>query len=568
MGRLFLGWVVGTMLLLGVCMSPVAAENGAGSPDQKATSNEMLDSQSSPSENMLESILDLKKNLNQRIAEKKRLQKNTRSETEKADLNGEIANLDAQLADANDDFERVATGVDVSLFAKGEEQAFDWKKELLSLAEPGIMELKRVTQKARKKAQMKDELAAYKRLLPVAREALANVRILQEQTQNETLKKQIQYLVTEWDGVTGQLENKLRFLELELDKMEAEEASILDASQASVKQFFKTRGLFIFIAVVACVLIVVLLRILYRNLVKWVPGYRQQYRPFHIRAMELVFRVLTVILALLALVMVFYVFEDWVLLSLTIIFILGLVWTAKNTLPQFVHQSRLILNIGAVREGERIWYKGVPWRVDRINMFSTLENPTMDLRIRVPIEELMGLASRECAENESFFPCRKNDWVILSDGIRGCVVSLSHEHVVLVQRGGARKNYLTPDFLALSPLNLSSGFRLKVAFGIGYCHQGGAVGPILEQLESHLQRRLSQEGYEGNLLNLRVEFNEAVASSLDLMVIADFKGEEAPLYNRIRRAIQRWCVEACNENGWEIPFPQMVIHTAGGEDIS
>jgi len=34
------------------------------------------------------------------------------------------------------------------------------------------------------------------------------------------------------------------------------------------------------------------------------------------------------------------------------------------------------------------------------------------------------------------------------------------------------------------------------------------------------------------------------------------------LYNRLRRAIQRWCVDACTEHGWEIPFPQLMLHGA------
>jgi len=57
-----------------------------------------------------------------------------------------------------------------------------------------------------------------------------------------------------------------------------------------------------------------------------------------------------------------------------------------------------------------------------------------------------------------------------------------------------------------------------------------------------------------------VEFSEAGASSLDLVVIVDFDGAMAPLYNRMIRAIQRWCVDAATLNNWEIPFPQLTVH--------
>jgi len=43
------------------------------------------------------------------------------------------------------------------------------------------------------------------------------------------------------------------------------------------------------------------------------------------------------------------------------------------------------------------------------------------------------------------------------------------------------------------------------------------------------------------------------------VVIADFKGEMGELYNRLRRAIQRWSVDACTAYGWEIPFPQLTL---------
>ena len=62
------------------------------------------------------------------------------------------------------------------------------------------------------------------------------------------------------------------------------------------------------------------------------------------------------------------------------------------------------------------------------------------------------------------------------------------------------------------------------------------------------------------MLQLNVEFQSANTSSLDLVVLADFKGAQAPLYNRLRRAIQRWCVDACTENNWEIPFTQLTLH--------
>ena len=51
-------------------------------------------------------------------------------------------------------------------------------------------------------------------------------------------------------------------------------------------------------------------------------------------------------------------------------------------------------------------------------------------------------------------------------------------------------------------------------------------------------------------------------SSLDFDVLADFKGSAAERYQKISRAIQRICVDVCNENDWEIPFTQVTVHQA------
>ncbi len=393
-----------------------------------------------------------------------------------------------------------------------------------------------------------------------ARKANKNLHDLILKTSDTDLKKSIKNLVPDWQGVENQLQHKVEIIQLKLEEIQAKEKSLFESTQTSIKIFFKNRGFFMFIALIACIGLFLFLQFSYLFLIKYIPGYNAKYRPFHIRALDLSFRMMTVVLILSVLILVFYSFEDWVLLSLTIIFIFGLGWAVKNALPIFWHQSRLMLNLGAVREGERITLHNVPWLVKHINVFTIVENPYLGITLRLPIEKLLDKVSRPFHKTEPWFPCKRNDWVILADGTRGCVTSLSHEIVELVKRGGARKVYQTSDFLAQSPLNLSANFRLKIPFGISYDLQAISTNRVLDTLDSYIRDKIEQEGYEKSMLNLRVEFSQAGGSSLDLVVIADFKGEMAHLYERLSRAIQRWCVDACTENRWEIPFPQLTVH--------
>lgn len=511
---------------------------------------------------MLLSIIDLKKDLGKRISEKKAAIKKSKSDAEKAALTDELGKLDKQLAQANIDFERMATGIDTSLFEETEDVPFDWKDEVVALLKPGIMELKNLTAKARYKTQLQEELSSYKKLQPVANQANQNLKALIDAVQDQTAKKTLKRLIPEWESIESQISNRMEIIQLELDKIEAEKKSLIETSQESIKNFFKTRGLYMTIAILACAGLILLLRLLRRSLKRSLPGYYTPYRPFHIRAVDLGLQIFTLVSSLFVLVLVFYIFEDWVLLSLCIVILLGLGWAAKTTLPKYWAQSRLMLNLGAVREGERVMIDGIPWLVKNINMYSTLENPDLGMKLRIPIENLLDKTSRTYDKKESWFPCRRDDWVILADGTRGHVVSLSHEMVELVLRGGARKVYQTQDFLGQSPLNLSVNFRIKTLFGISYDLQAISTTTVLKTMEAFINEQIEKEGYEDKMLNLRVEFAQAGGSSLDLVVITDFKGEMAPLYNRLRRAVQRWCTDACTQNNWDIPFPQLTVHKA------
>ncbi|MGD8843753.1 MAG: hypothetical protein PVJ83_09795, partial [Gammaproteobacteria bacterium] len=311
--------------------------------------------------------------------------------------------------------------------------------------------------------------------------------------------------------------------------------------------------------------VLLLSRLSYAAMVRLIPGYRAEHRSFRLRLLDLLHRLITFFLVIAGPMAVFYLVEDWVLFSLGILMLIGIGLTLRHALPRYWQQIQLFLNVGSVREGERIDLDGLPWRVKYINIFSILENPKAGICQRVRIDDLVDLKSRPFHKDDPWFPCERGDWVLLSDGMRGKVLGISQELVELVARGGAHRTYRTGDFLSLSPMNLSRNFRLKETIGISYGLQTDSVDTIPDQLRDFIEQRVAESEYAGKLLNLRVEFERANTSSLDLVVIADFDGSLADLYNRLRRTLQGWCVQACTTYDWEIPFTQLTLHRAGAE---
>ena len=223
------------------------------------------------------------------------------------------------------------------------------------------------------------------------------------------------------------------------------------------------------------------------------------------------------------------------------------------------------MNLGEVREGERVVYSGIPWKVERLSFFTSLTNE--QLRggvIRLPINRLSGLVSRAISEHgEPWFPCSEGDWIALPEEGRGKVISQTPEFVQLVKLGGARLTIPTAAFLLKSPLNLSTSFRLSIPFGIDYKHIAESTTTIPEIIWAHLTRELGTllEKRE-QLISLKVEFAKASNSSLDYAIIADFDGSLAHRYEFLNRALQRLAVDCCLANHWEIPFTHVTLHNA------
>lgn len=518
--------------------------------------------QNSETVTMLASLLDLQKNLREQIDLTKEKQKKSTSEAEKEILQIEISQLDKQLSESRSDFERIATGVELAMFAEKKPETFSWKNEVSSLLEPAVKELKRFTIRARSKSNLKEKITELKLLTVTADEAVSHLNNIVKESPNENVQQEVDALLPEWKNVRERLYNKLELSQRELANLEAQEVSLFETSSRSIRDFFRNRGLYLFLAVGTSLIILVLCRLLYALTLKlYFKLGREKDKPsFQIRLLYVIFKLLSVVLAVVGLFFVLYLAEDWFLLSIAIVFFLGMSWTVRQGLPRLWQQGRLMLNVGAVREKERLILHGVPWRVDSINVFCKLVNPALEIELRVPIENLIGMVSRPYSSAEQWFPCKKGDWVVVNGASRARVVSLSHEQVEMVERGGKRVTYPIDIFLEACPVNLSRNFRLRVPFGISYGLQEHATSKIPAVLKEFLATKIEAEGYGDKCLNLQVEFFQANASSLDLLILADFTGQVADISKRLERAINKWCVDCCTLNNWEIPFPQLTVH--------
>ncbi len=513
----------------------------------------------------LNTLIAGRQDIIEQIKLKKHERKNAISQEDKDNLSKEITALNNKLQSIEKDIQSLVFGMDMEAVFKKEKKKFVWKDELFKLVTPIVQMLEKITERPRKIQKLRTEIENYKEQLAAMKKALKNLDSFLKKL-NETdkrLKNELIKMEEVWQKKVDQHEDHLTVANVKLNELLKEKKSFFESSQEVMKSFFKSRGRNFILAILAFISVFLILRYCHRLIYKYSPIYKAEKRNVYMRLVDVIYHILTILCSTGALFFILYISADWVLLSFAIIFVLALAWTAKEGIPLYWKQIQLMLNLGSVKEGERITYLGVPWRVISLNLYTTLENPSLTTKtIRVPLKEMLGLNSRPVAENEGWFPAKLGEWVILSDGTRGEVITQTPEVVELKLRGGSIKVYSTQDYLSMNPVNISVDFRIKVLFGLDYNLQEVITTKIPEQLTEALKSGLKKMGHKEAIKNLKVEIDSAGASSIDLVIIADFSGKAAPLYNAIKRAIQKLTIEACTENNWSIPYPQIVVHSA------
>jgi hypothetical protein len=222
-----------------------------------------------------------------------------------------------------------------------------------------------------------------------------------------------------------------------------------------------------------------------------------------------------------------------------------------------------VLNLGAIREGERIIFNNLPWQIKSLGYYTRLVNPALKGgALRVNTKELMNLNSRPVNETEPWFPTRAHDWVQLTDGTFGKVVMQSAEQIMIKFIGGQTKFYKTNEFLNLAPINLSNDFAVELIFGVDYDHQEVITTDLAMLFKTEFPAKIDEylSGIKDDFKDLNIEFHSAGDNSLNYRFFLRCNGNIASQKNFIERRIQTIFVEICNDNDLTIPFSQVRVH--------
>ena len=473
----------------------------------------------------------------------------------------EVASIETRIAQTQRDFDSIATGVDERALMPVAVGKFDATAELGELLTPLMQELKQVTEQPRMIERLRGEVSTQQRRLELAKLAVANAEAMlkslpksKDSAADAPLRKALQETQRKWQATASEATGTLEATRFRLNDALAKRKSLWELLTHAAKNFFLTRGLNLVLGVITFFAAFLGWRGMHRWVIKFSPWHKTgSDRPFFTRVLDVIYHALAIVVGTVAALTVLYSVGDWLLLGLSLITLLALILAAKNGLPRYYSQARLMLNLGEVREGERVVLHGLPWEVKSINMFTELANPVLRHgRLRVPITQITGLSSRPSIQGEPWFPCAEGDWVQLADTTFGKVVSITSDFVQLVQHGGAHKMYPTHNFILQYPVNLAGGFRAAAIVKVHPEHRALATDVIPDTLKESIHAGLLTLIDPPDIKSLKVEFRAVIPNALEFDVIADFAGGVAEKLPTLQRALQRHALAACNDQGWKL----------------
>lgn len=516
-----------------------------------------------PKSDLSEQLNSIQASLNTKIGERNVLRQQLQSAAPDAlpELQIELDELNEELKSLRENFEQLAIGtIDMDVF-NDEATTFDLKEEITQIMLPIMENLKDLTEKPRKLEQLRSRIE----LKTEQQNAIVAAIAALERNRSESLSvdssSSIDSLLTEWQDRQSQISQELDLTKVQLTRLETSDKSWWRSTIGSIGSFITGRGLTLAIAALAGTVVWFVTRWLL-NFLK--TRSRQQDRKTQRtrkRLANYAFKLLSGLFILITVISVFYTRGDMLLLGLSFLVVASLILGLRNMIPNFLAETRLLLNFGSVREGERVIYNGLPFQVVSLNMFSVLRNPELSGVIRLPLESLRSMVSRP-ARTESWFPASKNDYILYPDGRLRQVMSQTPERVELSDWAGVVTTVPSTEFNTSRFDNLTRGenFCVSQTFGIGYTHQEISLEKIPQTLQAALETNMAASDLSADVVSVGAQFVSAGESSLDYWVGVTVKSSAAASYFKIRGIIQRTCVEVCSRENWDIPFPHLTLH--------
>lgn len=518
---------------------------------------------------MVNSLLSLSETLVSRKQQLTELDKElarTKKDADKLPLETQIEALSKEIIQVEQEIDLVVLGLQSRQYKKdsAKKEPVDIRKEIAKVFEPIILSLERATEPARRMEELRQLSGQAANRIEIAQATMDSINGFRDAKANypKDVKERLDQHHELW-------ENRLQEAK-DLDVALAEQLAATRRAQGnSLKQFSQDFGSFILNRgasllmalgfgigfILICQAIRSGLSYLYRR-------YNNGVLSAPMRIFSMAMTVIGIIGGFIIAITIFNIRQDWLMLAMSLLMALAISWTFVRSLPALAEQTRVLMNLGAVREGERTIIEGLPYKIERLSLYSKLVNPALKGgELVYPVRELIGMHSRPITSGEAWFPTEVGDWLVRG-GKHYQVMNQTPEHVILKRPGGAEDFVPAREFMDTLFETITGGYRAAYSFGLAYKHLDEARETIPEKVNASVRALIADKLGEDALVAVDTRFVTLDDSALVFDVLADLGPGYGREWKRMQKYLNRAVVNVCLENGWDIPFPQLVVHSA------
>jgi hypothetical protein len=442
---------------------------------------------------------------------------------------------------------------------------FKWQEELLVIVKPLFAEMRSLTEKPRERDRLNYENLELETKYKAISDGLKSLNAIPADQVSPETKKRMDVLRKQWTNYQQELLNQKNILALQLKELEDAEVPLEDRIKNALSSIFLGRGLILLMALLAGAGVVLIFGVGIKRAIIHFEHKRKKQRKSRkvntrLRFLWIIYNLAVYVSAILAFLSVIYVQGDMVLFGLAVLLIFFGIISLRNSAPQYVSELKIFLNLGAVREGERIMYRGIPWEVKRLSFYCTCVNPVLENgRIRISLSEIADLNSRPFNSEEEWFPTQVGDNIFLPDGNYAKVKRQTPEMVYL---DSFFREIMIPtaDFYSMKIQNVAAGFYVSPTFGLDYSHTDLPISDVSAAFEAKVRERLNDIGVTQYLRSISVQVKRIIyGQAIEYAVVMEYEGECAGSYFRIERLTNHACLEVCQEKGWKLPRQQILV---------
>lgn len=440
-------------------------------------------------------------------------------------------------------------------------------EDLHQILSPLLKSFKQISDRPRQIQELKEKSESVEKRYQEALLAETKLKNFLKNNKNKDLTWKLKEAIKTSAKLAKRLGIESEDLKFRILKIESDQEPFIQTFSIVILDFFKNKGFNLLLAFIIFASVLWGFRalqgkflsiILYQvNLSKKRESYQWLIRPIRV-----IYSFVSTVIAFVFGILTLYALNDWLLVTIILILVAALVWSSKQYLPTFLAQSKVILNLGSIRENERVLFQGIPWEIKSLGYYCRLYNPVLSGGfLRVNTKDIMHLCSRRIIDNEPWFPTKTGDWIEV-DNRYAQVTLQSPEQVILKTIGSEILNYKASEFFVKVPKNHSNGFSIEFIFGVDYSHQKILFSEVIPTFKESVESKLKETYPDFNdcFEGLRIEFVKAGASSLDIRFFVKVRGSMASKKFMITRSIQASFVEVCNDNNYIIPFDQLTVH--------